>query len=193
MIIAGVDEAGRGPLVGSVVAACVILDPKNPIIGLADSKKLTPKKRQSLFVEIQNKALAYAYAEATAAEVDRINILQASLLAMQRSIEKVIAMLMPNKILVDGMFCPKISTLSAEIVMQAVIKGDSKVAEISAASIVAKVVRDKMMDELDAKHPEYGFAQHKGYPTKMHISAINKLGILSQHRKTFTPIKLVLI
>ena len=118
MIIAGVDEAGRGPLVGSVVAACVILDPKNPIIGLADSKKLTPKKRQSLFVEIQNKALAYAYAEATAAEVDRINILQASLLAMQRSIEKVIAMLMPNKILVDGMFCPKISTLSAEIVMQ---------------------------------------------------------------------------
>jgi ribonuclease HII len=186
MITAGVDEAGRGPLIGSVVAACVILDPKNPIVGLADSKTLTAKKRQNLFIEIQDKALAYAYAEATAEEIDSINILQASLLAMQRSIEQVAKILAPDQILVDGSFCPKIC-LPSKII--AIVKGDSKVAEISAASIVAKVVRDKMMEELDMQHPEYGFAKHKGYPTKAHLLAIHRLGILPQHRRTFGPIK----
>src|SRR5699024_7354312 len=165
MQVAGVDEAGRGPLVGSVVAAAVILDPNNPIEGLNDSKKLSEKKREMLFVEIQEKAVAWAIAEASHAEIDQLNILQASLLAMCRAVEAL--HIQPQHVLVDGNKIPQGLSMSCE----AIVGGDALHAEISAASILAKVTRDRQMVVLDQQHPQFGFAQHKGYPTKMHFAA----------------------
>ncbi|MCX8514265.1 MAG: hypothetical protein RL017_860 [Pseudomonadota bacterium] len=182
MHICGVDEAGRGPLAGSVYAAAVILDSNNPIAGLKDSKKLSSSKRDSLFIEIKQKALAYAIAYATVEEIDRLNILQATLLAMKRSIQALAVQ--PQLVLIDGIHAPKI-----EITTQTIIKGDAKIAAISAASILAKVARDLNMLEMDQKYPQYGFKQHKGYGTKSHIAAINEYGILPIHRKSFAPIR----
>ncbi len=181
MIIVGVDEAGRGPLIGSVVAAAVILEPDKPIAGLMDSKKLTEKKREALFTEITDKAKAYAIAECSAKEIDQYNILQASLLAMHRAVAKIeIAF---DKVLVDGNRLP-LWDFEAE----AIIKGDSKVQEISAASILAKVYRDRQMIELDHKYPAYQFAKHKGYPTKLHLELLEKYGVLDMYRKSFAPV-----
>ena len=186
MKIAGVDEAGRGPLVGSVVAAAVILDPNNPIEGLNDSKKLTEKKREKLFIEIQEKALAWAIAEASAAEIDEHNILQASLLAMRRAVEAL--PFQPEHVLVDGNKIPQGLRMSCD----AVVGGDALHAEISAASILAKVTRDHQMIEMDQKHPQFGFAKHKGYPTKAHFEAIALHGVIDEHRRSFGPVKKVI-
>ena len=186
MKIAGVDEAGRGPLVGAVVAAAVILDPNNPIAGLNDSKKLSEKKREKLFVEIQEKALAWYIAEASAAEIDEINILQASLLAMRRAVEGLT--LTPDHVLVDGNKIPA----GLKIGCEAVVGGDALHAEISAASILAKVTRDRQMQRLDQQYPQYGFGKHKGYPTKAHFEAIAQHGIIDQHRRSYAPVKKVL-
>ena len=183
MRVAGVDEAGRGPLVGSVVAAAVILDPNNPIEGLNDSKKLSEKKREKLFQEIQEKALAWAIAEASHTEIDEINILQASLLAMRRAVEALA--ISAEHVLVDGNKVPPGLVVSCD----AVIGGDAIHAEISAASILAKVTRDHQMFELDKCYPEYGFAQHKGYPTKAHFAAIAAHGVIDQHRRSYAPVK----
>ena len=183
MLIAGVDEAGRGPLVGSVVAAAVILDPNNPIEGLNDSKKLTEKKREKLFIEIQEKALAWAIAEASHEEIDEINILQASLLAMRRAVEKL--NIPPEHVLVDGNKVPQGLVMSCD----AVVGGDAIHAEISAASILAKVTRDHEMMALDLQYPQYGFAKHKGYPTKAHFEAIEQHGVIDQHRRSYAPVK----
>ena len=183
MQVAGVDEAGRGPLVGSVVAAAVILDPNNPIEGLNDSKKLSEKKREMLFVEIQEKALAWAIAEASHAEIDQLNILQASLLAMRRAVEAL--HIQPQHVLVDGNKIPQGLSMSCE----AIVGGDALHAEISAASILAKVTRDRQMVVLDQQYPQFGFAQHKGYPTKMHFAAIAEHGVIDQHRRSYAPIK----
>ena len=186
MKIAGVDEAGRGPLVGSVVAAAVILDPNNPIEGLNDSKKLTEKKREKLFIEIQEKALAWAIAEASHEEIDQINILQASLLAMRRAVEAL--QLQPEHVLVDGNKVPQGLSMSCD----AVVGGDALHAEISAASILAKVTRDREMVVLDQRYPHFGFAKHKGYPTKAHFEAIAEHGVIDQHRRSYAPVKKVL-
>ncbi|WP_349926890.1 ribonuclease HII [Acinetobacter sp. A1-4-2] len=183
MKIAGVDEAGRGPLVGSVVAAAVILDPNNPIEGLNDSKKLSEKKREKLFIEIQEKALAWAIAEASHEEIDQINILQASLLAMRRAVEAL--HLQPEHVLVDGNKVPQGLTMSCD----AVVGGDALHAEISAASILAKVTRDREMVVLDRQYPHFGFAKHKGYPTKAHFEAIAEHGVIDQHRRSYAPVK----
>lgn len=177
------DEVGRGPLVGSVVAAAVILDPDNPIQGLNDSKKLSEKKRESLFVEIQEKALAWAIAEASHAEIDEMNILQASLLAMRRAVEGL--NISPEHVLVDGNKIPQGLAMSCD----AVIGGDSIHAEISAASILAKVTRDREMVILDQQYPQFGFAKHKGYPTKAHFEAIAVHGVIEQHRRSYAPVK----
>ena len=186
MKIAGADEAGRGPLVGSVVAAAVILDPENPIEGLNDSKKLSEKKREKLFVEIKEKALAWAIAECSAQEIDEINILQASLLAMRRAVEKL--EIKPDHVLVDGNKVPQDLSMSCD----AVVGGDAIHPEISAASILAKVTRDHEMVELDQKYPQYGFAKHKGYPTKAHFEAIAQHGVIAEHRRSFGPVRKVL-
>ncbi len=183
MKIAGVDEAGRGPLVGTVVAAAVILDPNNPIAGLNDSKKLSEKKREKLFIEIQEKALAWAIAEASPAEIDELNILQASLLAMRRAVEAL--QLQPDQVLVDGNKIPQGLNMPCE----AVVGGDALHAEISAASILAKVTRDRQMLELDQKFPQFGFAKHKGYPTKAHFEAIALHGVTTEHRRSFGPVR----
>ena len=183
MKIAGVDEAGRGPLVGSVVAAAVILDPENPIEGLNDSKKLSEKKREKLFIEIQEKALAWAVAEASAAEIDELNILQASLLAMRRAVEKL--GVQPEHVLVDGNKIPQGLSVSCD----AVVGGDAIHPEISAASILAKVSRDREMAELDRLYPQFGFAKHKGYPTKAHFEAIAEHGVIAEHRRSFGPVR----
>ena len=185
ILIAGVDEAGRGPLAGAVYAAAVILDPQRPIEGLADSKTISEKKREQLSVNIKQSALAWAIASASAEEIDNINILQASLLAMKRAIEQLQPV--PEKILVDGLYLPDIA-----IQGEAVIKGDSKHACISAASILAKVARDEELYRLDSIFPDYGFALHKGYPTKLHIEKIQQHGVLPIHRKTFGPVKKLL-
>lgn len=183
MKIAGVDEAGRGPLVGTVVAAAVILDPNNPIAGLNDSKKLSEKKREKLFIEIQEKALAWAIAEASPAEIDELNILQASLLAMRRAVETL--QVQPDQVLVDGNKIPQGLNMQCE----AVVGGDALHAEISAASILAKVTRDRQMLELDQKFPQFGFAKHKGYPTKAHFEAIALHGVTTEHRRSFGPVR----
>ena len=180
-IICGVDEAGRGPLAGKVYAAAVILDASKPISKLADSKTLTPKVRDALYLEITAKALAYAIAYADVHEIDQINILQATLLAMQRAVNGLT--ITPSLVLIDGTHKPYL-----DIEMQAIIKGDSLIKEISAASILAKVVRDREMIELDAVYPEYGFAKHKGYGTKEHIAALKKYGALPIHRRSFKPV-----
>ena len=189
-LICGVDEAGRGPLAGSVYAAAVILDDNNPIIGLADSKKLSEKKRDFLSAEIKTKALAWGIASCTCQEIDEINILQASLLAMKRAIEAMQAqfgtILGSQTILVqvDGNKCPKIS-----LPCEAIVKGDSKVQAISAASILAKVARDTELYELDKLYPQYGFAKHKGYPTALHLLALRTHGICPKHRLSYAPVR----
>ncbi len=185
VLIAGVDEVGRGPLAGPVVTAAVILDPDNPIIGLNDSKKLTEKKREALALEIKEKALCYMIARAEFSEIDSLNIFHATLLAMQRAVMGL--SIKPELVLVDGKFCPEIP-YSCE----AIIKGDSKVAAISAASIIAKVSRDNEMIKMDELYPGYGFSKHKGYPTKAHIEALEKLGITAIHRRSFKPVKKLL-
>ena len=184
-LIAGVDEAGRGPLAGPVVAAAVILDDQNPIRGLADSKVLTARKREQLYDEIRAKALCCSIAEASVDEIDRINILQATMLAMRRAVEGL--RLKPSLVLVDGNRLPVLAMRA-----EAIVKGDSKVAAISAASILAKVTRDRWCAELDAQYPQYGFAGHKGYGTAEHLLALQTHGACPQHRKTFSPVTKVL-
>jgi ribonuclease HII len=181
-LLAGCDEVGRGPLAGDVVAAAVILDPENPILGLDDSKKLTEKKRDLLFDEIKLKAISWCVARASVAEIDRINILQASLLAMTRAVQGL--HIQPEYVLVDGNKLPQWNYAA-----EAVVKGDSRVAAISAASILAKVVRDRELIELDKVYPGYGLAGHKGYPTKMHMDALEKLGVTPIHRTSFAPVR----
>lgn len=189
-LICGVDEAGRGPLAGSVYAAAVILDVNNPIAGLADSKKLSEKKRDFLSIEIKTKALAWGITSCSAQEIDDINILQASLLAMQRAIEtmQIQFNITPDMgeifVQVDGNKCPKIN-----LPCEAIVKGDSKVQAISAASILAKVARDAELYALDKIYPQYGFAKHKGYPTAAHLLALQTHGICPQHRLSYGPIK----
>lgn len=192
--IAGVDEAGRGPLCGDVVAAAVVLDPCNPIAGLADSKKLSEKKREQLFVEIQEKALAWSIAAATPAEIDELNILQATMLAMRRAVLG-LATCGPagfdlsriDLVQVDGNRCPDIG-----LPVEAVVKGDSKVQAISAASILAKVTRDRQCLLMDEAFPGYGIAAHKGYPTAEHLDALRRLGPTPFHRKSYGPVSAVL-
>ena len=181
VLLAGTDEVGRGPLAGPVVAAAVILDPDKPIIGLADSKKLSEKKRESLFEEIKEKSLVWSIARASVEEIDQINILHASLLAMKRAIEQL--SVSPEYVLVDGNRCPKITIPCAPVV-----RGDSRVACISAASILAKVSRDREMVALDEVYPGYGLAKHKGYPTKFHLEALKALGVNELYRKSFKPV-----
>ncbi len=183
--ICGLDEAGRGPLAGAVFAAAVILDPNKPIAGLADSKKLSEKKRDFLAGEIKEKALAWAIASCSAEEIDEINVLQASLLAMKRAVEGL--SLQPDELLVDGLHCPKLS-----IPMRAIVQGDSKEACISAASILAKTARDAELYILDEQYPQYGFAKHKGYPTPLHMQMLALHGVLPIHRKTYAPVRRLL-
>ncbi|WP_294613315.1 ribonuclease HII [uncultured Gilliamella sp.] len=185
-LIAGVDEVGRGPLCGDVVTAAVILDPNKPIVGLTDSKKLTEKKREQLFDIIKQNALAWSIARASVDEIDKLNILHATMLAMQRAVAQL--PIKPNFVLVDGNRCPNFG-----IQTQAVIKGDLLVAEISAASILAKVTRDREMIALDQLYPQYGLAKHKGYPTKAHLAAIEKHGINHLYRKSYAPIKKLML
>ena len=181
-LIAGVDEVGRGPLVGAVVTAAVILDPANPIQGLMDSKKLTEKKRNALYDEIKEKALCWAIGRAEPEEIDKLNILWATMKAMERAVAGL--SITPDMVLVDGNRCPNLPMAS-----QAVIKGDSLVQEISAASILAKVTRDREMEQLDKLYPDYGFAKHKGYPTAFHMEKLASLGATPYHRKSFAPVK----
>lgn len=182
MIIAGTDEVGRGPLAGPVTAAAVILPERYELLGLTDSKKLSEKKRDALYEQIKTQAIAWAVAEASVEEIDRLNILQASLLAMRRAVEALSCQ--PDKVLVDGHM-----TLKFKIPNEAIIGGDLTVPVISAASIMAKVTRDRLMLELDKMYPEYGFKGHKGYPTKVHLSAIKAYGPCPIHRMSFAPLK----
>jgi len=188
-IICGVDEAGRGPLAGSVVAAAVVLNPNKPILGLKDSKKLSAKVREELYELIIRDSLAWCIAEASPLEIDSINILQATMLAMKRAIEGLEKTLgsLPDKALIDGNRCPQVA-----IEMEAIVKGDSKVQAISAASILAKVKRDRDMHQLHLKYPMYGFDQHMGYPTQAHFSALNQFGPCPEHRRSFAPVKAAL-
>ena len=181
-LIAGVDEAGRGPLAGPVVAAAVILDELKPIRGLADSKKRSPRRREALFDEIMAKALCCSIAEASVAEIDRLNILQASLLAMKRAVEGL--RLPPARVLVDGNQLPRL-----RVACEAVIGGDASVPAISAASILAKVHRDRLCERLHEQHPQYGFAEHKGYGTAAHIDALRRHGPCEVHRRSFAPVR----
>ncbi|MBK1720935.1 ribonuclease HII [Thiocystis violacea] len=185
MLIAGVDEAGRGPLAGPVCAAAVILDVARPIPGITDSKKLSPERRSSLDLAIRAQALAWSIGWASVEEIDRINILQASLLAMQRAVAGLD--LIPGHVLVDGNQCP-ILAFSVE----AIVGGDASVPEIGAASILAKVARDRRMEELDREYPGYGFARHKGYPTRLHLDALTRLGVTPHHRRSFGPVRRIL-
>ena len=187
--ICGVDEAGRGPLVGAVVAGAVVLDPLNPISGLKDSKRLTPARREALYAEIVLKAKAWGVGEASPLEIDQINILQATMLAMKRAIEGLEKTLgrLPDRALIDGNRCPKMN-----ISVEAIVKGDSKVAAISAASILAKVTRDRDMQALHEVYPVYGFNQHMGYPTPTHLETLKLHGPCPEHRKTFGPVRLVI-
>lgn len=184
-LIAGVDEVGRGPLAGPVVTAAVILDPDNPIEGLADSKAMSEKKRERLCDEIKEKALAWAIGRCEVEEIDELNILQATMVAMQRAVEGLSPK--PEHALIDGNRCPKLACTA-----EAVIKGDSRVAAISAASILAKVTRDREMVELDKHFPGYGLAGHKGYPTKKHMEALQSLGVTPIHRRSFAPVRRII-
>jgi len=185
-LVAGVDEAGRGPLAGPVVAAAVVLDELQPIRGLADSKVLTARKREKLFDEIRAKALCCCIAEASAAEIDQFNILQATMLAMRRAVEGL--RLKPAKVLVDGNRIPVL-----KIPAEAIVKGDAKVKAISAASILAKVHRDRLCAAMHEAHPQYGFDGHKGYPTPEHLAALRTHGACPEHRRSFAPVREVLI
>ncbi|MCS6209683.1 ribonuclease HII [Shewanella baltica] len=190
-LIAGVDEVGRGPLVGDVVTAAVILDPNKPISGLNDSKKLSEKRREALFDEICDKALCYQVGRASPAEIDELNILHATMLAMQRAVAGL--NIAPELVLVDGNRSPIfVAHNGAGLTSHSIIKGDGLIASISAASIIAKVTRDREMDVLDAAYPQYGFAKHKGYPTKAHFEAIAEHGVFDQYRKSFKPVKALL-
>ncbi|MAF17312.1 MAG: ribonuclease HII [Marinomonas sp.] len=186
VLVAGADEAGRGPLAGDVVAAAVILNPENPVVGLNDSKKLSEKKREALFEEIRNKALAYSVARASVAEIDEINILHASMLAMKRAIDSL--PIAAEHALIDGNRIPKKLPCPAE----AVVKGDARHAAIAAASILAKVTRDREIVALDEQYPKYGFAKHKGYPTALHLAAIQEHGVCDIHRRSFGPVKRII-
>lgn len=185
-LLAGVDEVGRGPLAGDVMAAAVILDPRRPIDGLADSKKLTEAQRERLYGEICGNALCWSVARASVAEIDEINILQASLLAMRRAVETLCHQ--PEHVLVDGNKLPRWRYSS-----EAVVQGDDRVPAIAAASIIAKVTRDREMVAFDALYPGYGFAQHKGYGTKVHLTALQTLGATPIHRRSFAPVKELLV
>ncbi len=187
LVIAGVDEAGRGPLAGPVAVAAVILDPAQQIDGLGDSKTLAEARREALFPLIQSRARAWAIVLVHADEIDRINILQATLEGMRRAVAGLSEP--PDKVLIDGNHIPKGLGIEA----QAIIKGDAKVAAIAAASILAKVARDRWMLALDAAHPGYGFARHKGYPTPAHLDALRRLGPCPQHRRSFAPVRGVLV
>lgn len=184
-LVAGVDEAGRGPLAGPVVAAAVILDDLNPIEGLADSKKLSAARREKLFDEIRAKALCFCIAQASVEEIDRLNILQATMLAMQRAVNGL--RLKPSLVQVDGNRIPRL-----DMQAEAIVKGDAKVQAISAASILAKVHRDRWCQEFDLQYPEYGFAAHKGYGTASHLQALRGLGATPEHRRSFAPVTQVL-
>jgi ribonuclease HII len=184
-LIAGVDEAGRGPLAGPVVAAAVILDELQPIQGLADSKKLSAKRREKLFDEIRAKALCFSIAEASVQEIDHLNILQATMLAMQRAVEGL--RLKPHKVLVDGNRLPRLAILA-----EAIVQGDAKVRAISAASILAKVHRDRLCEGMHQAYPAYGFDQHKGYGTQAHLQALTTHGASPLHRRSFAPVTKVL-
>lgn len=187
--ICGVDEAGRGPLAGPVYAACVVLDPAYKIAGLADSKALSEKKRNSLALAIKAHAKAWAIAFASVEEIDRLNILQASLLAMKRAVESLA--FVPGEVLVDGNQCPRLSLSVGS--MRAIVRGDSLVPEISAASILAKTARDAEMQVLHQQYPQYGFDRHKGYPTAMHIAALQQHGVSVVHRRSFSPVRKVMM
>jgi ribonuclease HII len=182
LLVAGVDEVGRGPLAGPVVTAAVILDATRPIAGLADSKKLTPRQRLRLRDEIEDRALAFALGRAEVEEIDALNILQASLLAMQRAVANL--SIRPQRVMVDGNQCPDFGCEA-----RAVVGGDATVAEISAASILAKVARDAEMDALDAVYPVYGFLRHKGYPTPVHLKALREFGPSPIHRRSYAPVR----
>jgi ribonuclease HII len=189
LLICGVDEAGRGPLAGAVYAAAVILNPHRPIQGLADSKKLSEKKRDTLAIEIKQHALAWAIASSSVEEIDSINILQASLLAMKRAVETMHVQfgITPDLVQVDGNKCPKIN-----LPCEAIVKGDSKVQAISAASILAKTARDAELYALDKQYPMYGFAQHKGYPTAAHMTLLQQHGVSPVHRRSYAPVRKLL-
>ena len=184
--ICGVDEAGRGPLVGSVVAGAVVLDPNQPILGLKDSKKLSPTKREYLYAEIMQKAKAWGIGQASSIEIDELNILQATMVAMRRAVEDLANRLgeWPSKALIDGNRCPQLPITS-----EAIIQGDAKEPAISAASIIAKVTRDLQMQDLHLRYPQYGFNQHMGYPTEVHIQALRQYGPCVEHRRSFSPVR----
>lgn len=184
-LVCGVDEAGRGPLAGPVFAAAVILDAARPIAGIADSKKLAPARRESLAIEIRAHSLAWAVASASVEEIDALNILQASLLAMRRAVEKLAVT--PQQVLVDGLHCPRVSMPA-----RAVVRGDATVTAIAAASILAKVARDEEMLALHRDLPQYGFDRHKGYPTRAHLDALRAHGVSIVHRRSFAPVRVVL-
>ncbi len=184
-LVAGVDEVGRGPLAGDVVAAAVILDPKQPIAGLTDSKALTAKRREQLSEEIKARALSWCIARASVAEIDELNILQASLLAMSRAVAGL--SVVPEFCQIDGNKLPKGLPCPAE----AIVKGDSLIPAIGAASILAKVQRDAEMVELDQRYPQYGFARHKGYPTPVHLAALRAYGAIAEHRRSYAPVKAI--
>ncbi|MBK4999470.1 ribonuclease HII [Pseudomonas sp. S31] len=181
-LVAGVDEVGRGPLCGAVVTAAVILDPARPILGLNDSKKLTEAKREALFDEIREKALSFCIARAEVEEIDRLNILHATMLAMQRAVEGL--HITPKLALIDGNRCPKLAVPAAPVV-----KGDSQVPAIAAASILAKVTRDREMSAFELIYPGYGIGGHKGYPTPVHLEALARLGPTPIHRRSFAPVR----
>jgi len=184
-IICGVDEAGRGPLAGPVMAAAVILDPNHPIAGLRDSKKLSEAKRDALAIEIKQYALAWAVAECSAEEIDKLNILQATMLAMRRAVEAL--SVTPSLALIDGNRCPVMAVRS-----EAIVKGDDKVAAISAASILAKTARDRALVELHKQYPQYALDQHKGYPTALHLERLREHGVAPFHRLSYAPVKALL-
>ncbi|MDH4285154.1 MAG: ribonuclease HII [Gallionellaceae bacterium] len=186
LIICGVDEAGRGPLAGPVYAAAVILDPARPVSGLADSKKLSERRRDELALDIKQHATAWAIAEASVAEIDAFNILRASLLAMRRAVE--LLSLRPQEVWVDGLHCPDTGLPS-----RAIVKGDSSVAAISAASILAKTARDAAMLLLHEQYPQYGFNEHKGYPTAAHLTTLRQYGVSAVHRRSFRPVRELLL
>jgi ribonuclease HII len=181
-LVCGVDEAGRGPLAGPVFAACVVLDPRRRIRGLADSKTLSAERREELTLKIHERALAWAVAQASVEEIDRLNILRASLLAMRRAVEQLT--FAPNEVLVDGLHCPEVL-----FPVRAIVDGDARVPSISAASILAKTARDAFMCEMHALYPEYGFERHKGYPTPEHLQALEQHGVCPIHRRSFAPVR----
>ena len=185
-LICGVDEAGRGPLAGAVYAAAVILDPTKPIAGLRDSKQLSERRREQLAPIICAQALAWHVAIASVEEIDRLNIHHATLLAMKRAVDGL--NIVPDEVLVDGLYCPQVACVA-----RAIVKGDSLIAEISAASILAKTMRDAEMCELDKQFPQYGFAKHKGYPTKVHVEALQQHGVSAVHRRSYGPVAKMLV